>query len=262
MKQSYRHALVTGASSGIGRGLAMELARHGIHVFLAARRREVLEGLQDELERAGYAANAVAIDVSDTADLVTKLRTIDREHPLDLVIANAGVGADHSADAPYAWEAIRDALHTNFCGAAATLTAVLPAMVARGRGHLVGLGSLASFGPLPLSAAYCAPKAGLHMLLDCLRLDTTGTGIVVTNVQVGFVATRMLEGVTHPTPGLLQVEEAAQTIVEGLFAGREDIVFPGPLAFAARIGGQLPRFVQKAMARTVRGKIRGSKKAP
>jgi short-subunit dehydrogenase len=100
------------------------------------------------------------------------------------------------------------------------------------------------------------------MLLECLRLDTVGTGVVVTNVQVGFVATRMLEGVTHPTPGLLSVEEASRKIVQGLFEGREDIVFPGTLAFAARAAGKLPRFIQKAVARKVRDKIRTPKVNP
>jgi short-subunit dehydrogenase len=260
MKQAYRNALVTGASSGIGRGLAQELARRGIHVFIVARRTDVLEALRDELAGEGHTATVVSLDISDTEATVVKLRELDRVHALDLVIANAGVGANHDAVAPYAWEAIRDALHTNVCGAAATLTAVLPEMVARGRGHLVGIGSLASFGPLPLSAAYCAPKAGLHMLLECLRLDTVDTGITVTNVQVGFVATPMLEGVTHPTPSLLRVEEASETIVRGLFAGREDIVFPGALALAARAAGTLPRFVQKAVARRAANSIRKTKR--
>lgn len=248
MKQTYRHALVTGASSGIGRGLAREIARRGVHVFLAARRMELLESLREELEKGGHSATSMVLDVSDTEATVTRMRELDREYPLDLVIANAGVGANHDAIAPYAWEAMRNALHTNFNGAAATLTAVLPNMVERGRGHIVGIGSLASMGPLPLSAAYCTPKAGLQMLLECLRLDTVGKGITVTNVQVGFVATPMLDGVTHPLPGLLSVEEASETIVRGLFAGREDIVFPGALAWAARAAGRLPRFVQKAIA--------------
>ncbi len=260
MKQAYRNALVTGASSGIGRGLATELARQGVHVFLAARRVEKLETLRNDLARQGFSATVVPLDVSDTEATVTTLRKIDREHALDLVIANAGVGANHDAVAPYAWEAIRDALHTNVCGAAATLTAVLPEMVARGRGHLVGIGSLASFGPLPLSAAYCAPKAGLHMLLECLRLDTVDKGITVTNVQVGFVATPMLEAVTHPTPWLLSVEEASEKIVKGLVAGREDIVFPGTLAFAAWAGGKLPRLLQKVVARKAALTIRTTKR--
>jgi short-subunit dehydrogenase len=259
MKHPYRNALVTGASSGIGRGLAQDLARRGIHVFLAARRTEMLEALRDELVRDGFAATVVPLDVGDTEATVAKLREVDGRHALDLVIANAGAGANHDAVAPYAWEAMRDALHTNLCGAAATLTAVLPEMVARGRGHLVGIGSLASFGPLPLSAAYCAPKAGLHMLLECLRLDTVDKGITVTNVQVGFVATPMLEGVAHPTPGLLSIEDASKKIVRGLFDGREDIVFPGALAFAARAAGKLPRFVQKAAARKASGSIRKTK---
>ncbi len=261
MKQTYRHALVTGASSGIGQGLAIELARQGVHVFLAARRLDVLEQLRHQLTQQGFAASTVMLDVADTEATVARLREIDNDHPLDVVIANAGVGANHEAAAPYAWEAMRDALHTNFCGAAATLTAVLPNMVRRGQGHLVGIGSLASLGPLPLSAAYCSPKAGLHMLLECLRLDTTGAGIVVTNVQVGFVDTPMLKDVAHPTPGLLTVEDASKTIVRGMMAGKEDIVFPGALAFATSAAGKLPRFVQKSLARRMREKIRKPSKA-
>lgn len=256
MKQSYRHAVVTGASSGIGYELARSLARRGIHVFLAARRMEKLEALKDEIDRNGFSAETLALDVADTEATVAKLREIDNDCPLDLVIANAGVGANHQAEAPYAWEAMRDALHTNFCGAAATLTAVLPQMVERKRGHLVGIGSLASLGPLPLSAAYCSPKAGLHMLLECLRLDTAGTGIVVTNVQVGFVATPMLEGVKHPLPGLMDADKAAEKIVRGLCAGREDIVFPGTLALATKAGAKLPRFLQKMVAQRMRSTLR------
>jgi len=256
MKSFYRHALVTGASSGLGEGLARRLAREKIHVFLAARRIDLIEALRDELERAGCSTTAVRIDVADTEATVARIREIDVESPLDLVIANAGVGANHEAQAPYAWEAIRDAFHTNFCGAAATLTAVLPQMVARKRGHLVGIGSLASLGPLPQSAAYCTPKAGLHMLLECLRLDTADAGIIVTNVQVGFVKTPMLEKVTHPLPGLMTVEEASDTIVEGILAGREDIVFPKTLAWATKAVANLPRFVQKSVARNAASRLR------
>jgi short-subunit dehydrogenase len=256
MTQSYHHALITGASSGLGQGLAKKIAERGIHVFLAARRLELLETLRDELGRAGCPTTAVQIDVADTEATVAKLREIDASSPLDLVIANAGVGANHEAQAPYAWEAVRDAFHTNFCGAAATLTAVLPQMVARRRGHLVGIGSLASMGPLPQSAAYCTPKAGLHMLLECLRLDTADAGIIVTNVQVGFVKTPILEGATHPMPGLMSVEEAAETIAEGILKGREDIVFPKTLAWATRAAASLPRFVQKSVARKAAGTIR------
>lgn len=256
MKFSYQHALITGASSGLGYGLAKQLARRGIHVFLTARRLDLLEALRDELGQAGCPTTAVQMDVSDTEAAVAKMREIDAESPLDLVIANAGVGANHEAQAPYAWEAVRDAFHTNFCGAAATLTAVLPQMVARRRGHIVGIGSLASLGPLPQSAAYCTPKAGLHMLLECLRLDTADAGIVVTNVQVGFVKTPMLEGVTHPMPGLMSVEEASEVIAEGIFDAREDIVFPKALAWATKAAASLPRFVQKSVAPKAAAKLR------
>src|SRR6185503_7253659 len=146
---------------------------------------------------------------------VATLRTLDTElGGFDLIIANAGVGQDHSRPA-HSWEAIAAACHTNFCGAA-TLTAVLPQMVERGREHLVGISSLASFGPLPGSAAYCAPKAGLSMLLQCLRLDLLSSGVRVTAVHAGFVRTAMTAASTHPMPMIMDCDDAAALILRQL----------------------------------------------
>lgn len=140
--------------------------------------------------------------------------------------ASSGIGRIRALD---------DAIEINFVGAAATLTAALPAMVSRGRGHLVAVSSLASYGPLPASAAYRAPKAGLDMLMECLRIDLTGTGVRVTNVRAGFVRTRMVATTTHPMPGLMEPDEAAERILEGLERAPAEIVFPRWLAALATL---------------------------
>lgn len=249
-------ALVTGASTGIGRGLAERLAARGAEVWLAARSKARLEEVAHGIRARGGRAHVVVLDVGDTATTVARVRAIDeRAGGLDLVVANAGVGAPRDV-APWAWEAIAPALHVNLCGAAATLTAALPAMVARRRGHLVGISSLAALGALPESAAYCAPKAGLSMLLECLRIDVAPAGVAVTAVHLGFVRTRMVAESTHPMPQLLSVEEAAARIVDALPARPPSIDLPQPLAAAARAFGRLPRPARDLVYRKMRSLTR------
>ncbi len=239
---TYRVALVTGASSGIGQALAERLAADGTRVVLAARRAERLREVADGIVRAGGRAEVAAMDVADTAATVARIRALDAElGGLDLVVANAGVGMKSKGGPTYAWEAMAAACHTNFCGAAATLTAVLPAMVERRRGHVVGISSIASFTPLPGRGGYCAPKAGLSMLLECLRLELVGTGVHATAVHPGFVRTAMTAKSKGALPFIMDAAEAAQRIVRALPAAPATIDFPWVLATAARLGASLPR---------------------
>jgi short-subunit dehydrogenase len=239
--RGWESALVTGASSGIGRALAVELARGGVrHVVLLARRRTLLNQVAAEVRAEGAEATVEALDVGDGDRCAARVCEIDRAlGGLDLVIANAGAGAGPGAD-PLAWDTLRAPLHVNLCGAAATLTGALANMVARGRGHLVGIGSLASYGPLPSAAAYCTPKAGLAMLLACLALDLASTGVAVTHVRLGFVRTAMVAHSTHPMPQLLEPDDAARRIVRRLRARPREIVLPRALGSAARVAALAP----------------------
>jgi short-subunit dehydrogenase len=247
-----RRALVTGASSGIGYALAVELARKGYDVCVSARRREPLEALVAEIAGEGCQANLEVLDVDDTNALVHRLRALDVERPFDLVIANAGVGIPSGVMNASSWEAIGPAFHTNFCGAAATITALIDAMVKRKSGHIVGIGSLASFGPLPQSAAYCAPKAGLSMLLACLQMDLVGTGVAVTDVRLGFVRTPMLARATHAMPQMLEPEDAARRIVRGLQSRPNTLTLPQPFGLVAQLSGLLPNSLRRlVLARSV-----------
>lgn len=240
-----RHVLITGASRGIGRALALALSNSDTHLILCARSHDKLEETARDARARGATCTTRTLDITDLPALVAWIRELDSTlGGLDLIIANAGVGATSPDALSYAWETFAPALHTNFCAGAATLTAVLPQMVARRRGHLVAINSLAAFGALPHAEAYCSPKAGLRMLLDCLRLDTRDDGIAVTSVHVGFVKTEMLTDVKHPTPQLLDVDDAARHIVRRLEDRPDEIVFPHPLAFATRLFGLLPRWLR------------------
>jgi short-subunit dehydrogenase len=254
----YARALVTGASRGIGEALARGLAASGAEVVLVGRDAATLGRVADAIGARGGRARALPLDVADGARAVAALRAIDAEAPIDLVVANAGVGAPAPDATPYAWETIEAAFHTNFCGAAATLTALLPAMVGRGRGHLVGVGSLASFGPLPGAAAYCAPKAGLAMLLACLRLDLAGTGVAVTTVNLGFVRTAMVARSTHPMPQLLEPDEVAARVLRALPRRPRELTIPRGLGAAARLLSLVPEGAKAGAARrAARAKGRG-----
>lgn len=240
MTPRYRNALITGASSGIGRALAVVLARDGVEVVATARREAELLALKDEVAATGGRLSIEVMDVADGDRTVAQIRALDdRLAGLELIVANAGVGLGRGH--PLSWEAAREATQINYAGALATLTAVLPRMIERGRGHLVGVCSLASFGALPGAAAYCAPKAGLSMFLDCLRLDLAESGVAVTTVNPGFIRTPMVAHAKHPMPQLMDAADAAELIWTRLRDRPARIDFPQPLAFIARIAGALPR---------------------
>lgn len=259
MAEVWATALVTGASSGIGQALALALARAGTRkVVVVARRRPELEAVAEEIRMIGAEALVEVLDVGDADRCAARVRELDAAvGGLELVVANAGVGAGGGAD-PLAWETLRGPLHVNLCGAAATLTGALAAMIARRRGHLVGIGSLASYGPLPGAAAYCTPKAGLAMLLACLDLDLQDTGVATTHVRLGFVRTRMVAHATHPMPQLLEPADAARRIVQGLRGRPREIVLPRALGAAAWLSALAPsplrrRVLARAAARRGNG---------
>jgi short-subunit dehydrogenase len=250
---------VTGASSGIGKALAERLAADGTLVVLAARRADRLHEVADLIEHAAGRARVEAMDVADTETTVARIRALDAElGGFDLVIAHAGVGQSTKGRSRLSWEAMAGACHVNFCGAAATLTAALPQMVERGHGHIVGISSIAAFTPIPGHGGYCAPKAGLSMLIECLRLELQGTGVYATAVHPGFVKTAMTAKRRGAMPFLMDVDAAAERIVGALPSAPATIDFPWQLATAARLGASLPRVLRDVVLGATGGR-RGSR---
>ncbi len=249
MTAPYRRALVTGASSGIGSSLALWLAARGVTVIAAGRRRARLEELRDAAAAAtaaggaaggGGAIEPLELDLADAVAARERLAELDgRDGGLDLVVANAGVGQVTPAQ-KFDWEACESVLRINVQGAAATLTAALPGMLARGRGHLVAISSIAAVRGFPANAAYGGSKAFLRHFMESLRLDLAGTGIKTTCVFPGFVKSEMTASNRFPMPFLLETDEAAARIGRAIFAQQAELWFPWQMALPARVLGLLP----------------------
>ena len=240
---------ITGASGGIGRGLAAHYAKAGAKVFAAARRKEELEKLR--AEHAGVVP--VPLDVADTDALVNAIHRAEEESggALDLVIANAGIGKPTSAR-KMDWAVVRQMMDVNCTAACVTVAAALPKMVERDRGHVVAISSLAAFRGMPGNAAYCASKAALHTFMESVRVDLQRTRVKATTVYPGFVKTDLTAKNKFPMPMLMELDDAIAAIVKGLDRGAKTIFFPLPMAAATRALGSIPGALYEPLAGRVR----------
>lgn len=251
-QESYRTALITGASSGLGRGLALWFARRGVKVYAAARRTEHLEALAQEARAAQAHIEPVALDIAQADTVLARVRELDDAcGGLDLIVANAGYGQETSGKR-LKWETVKQVIDVNVTGTAATLSAVLPRMVERQRGHVVGVASLAAFRGLPRNAAYSASKAFLHVFMEGLRVDLQGTGVQVSCLYPGFVKSEMTASNKHPMPFLLETEEAVRLMGEAIQRGEAEYAFPWQMAGVMGVVKRLPNGVFDGLARRVR----------
>jgi short-subunit dehydrogenase len=210
--------------------LALWFARRGVKVYAAARRRENLEALASEAHAAGAHIQPVELDVTHAADTLARLRELDEAcGGLELVIANAGFNQPTSGKR-IKWEAVKQTIDVNVTGATATLCAVLPQMVERKRGHLVGVASLAAFRGMGRNAAYSASKAYLSTFMESLRVDLKGTGVNVTCLYPGFVKSEMTAKNKFTMPFLLETEEAVELMGRAILRGETQYAFPWQMA--------------------------------
>ncbi|HEY1585754.1 MAG TPA: SDR family NAD(P)-dependent oxidoreductase [Polyangia bacterium] len=241
-----RNGLVTGASSGIGRGLALALGRRGAHVVVVARRRERLDELVAEIAAAGGTAEALTLDVAGADAAHALVREVDARRPLDFIVANAGIGGV-TPGKKLDWPRVKAILETNLVGAAATIAGAVPGMIARRDGRIVAVASVAGFRGLPRFGAYSASKAGLITLCESLRIDLHGTGVSVTTVCPGYVQTELLTpGKSHPF--VVSVDEAVDTILRAADARDALCTFPAPIVAGMRAAQLLPRSLYEFVA--------------
>ena len=182
--------LITGASAGIGAGLACEFARRGYGLAIAARRLDRLDALAPQLLAAGAArVVTIALDVADTDAIGPAVQRAAAElGRLDVIVANAGVGP-LTPTGRGKLPLMRETLNVNLVGAIATIEAALPIFRAQGSGQVVGVTSVAGSTGLPGFGASSASKAGLHRYLQSLRAELRGTPVVVTELAPGFIDT-------------------------------------------------------------------------
>jgi hypothetical protein len=230
---------LTGASSGIGRSLALRLALQRETIAVVARRKPLLDTLVEEIGRGGGKALAIPCDVTDRACVFAAVeKTQTMLGPIDRLIANAGGGEPTFIDTFDAAH-IQRVFTLNVGGTANCIEAVLPAMLQRGRGHIVAVSSLAAYRGLPSAAAYSAAKAALSNMIESLRIDLKPRGIAVTLICPGFVRTHASTKKKWK-PFQLETEEAVRLMARAIAARKPYYAFPLPLVLAAALGRMLP----------------------
>lgn len=248
MATPYQTALITGASSGIGKAMALWWSKRGTKVYAAARRTSLLEELAKEGDGN---IEPIALDVSKEAETVAAIQALDaRIGGLELVIANAGVGGATPGDLA-TWEQVEAVLKVNVSGAAATLTAVLPRMVQRGKGHVVGVSSVAGYFGAGAYSSYSASKAFLTVFLQSLRVDLVGTGVKVTTIEPGFVKSEMTDKNVGavPMPFRAETHVAADKYCRAISRGARSIAYPKVHAISSKLISLVPSPIFEPLAR-------------
>ncbi len=240
-KASAKSVFITGASSGLGRQMAIEFARRGYRLALTARRLEVLKALQAELEKSGAAPIFVAaLDVTDDAAVAQVLAEARAfMGTLDIVVANAGVGY-HGAIGKLAFSRVRETIDTNITGFMATVDAALHCFREQGGGHLVGISSVAAFRGMPAAGIYGASKAAVSTYLEALRAENWNTAIRVTTLSPGYIDTPINQG-ARSRPFVIGVERGGKLLVDLIEKRVQCATVPRwPWALVARLLALLP----------------------
>lgn len=247
-------AVITGASSGIGRALAVALAAQGARVGVTARRADRLDALVAEVLAVGGTIEAAVADVADRPALLAAVHGLAAKlGPVDLLIANAGVSHVTGA-APMNVPGVEAMMRVNFLGVVYSFEAVMADMLARKSGHLVAVASMAAYKGLPRAAGYCATKAAVRSYCESLRIELHGSGLAVTCVCPGFVTTEMTATNAHPMPFLMGADRAAKRVVRALEKRPAVYDFPRRMRFVMWLSKWAPdRFILKQIPVLVAG---------
>jgi short-subunit dehydrogenase len=242
MQNQTAHVLITGASSGIGRALALHYAAPGRILSLVGRDTARLAQVAADCRARGAQVETAHIDVTDHATLEPWIEARDTAQPVDLVIAGAGLGGQRAL-APRGGERgdqARDLIAVNTLGVLNTVTPLQPRMAWRGMGHVVIIGSVQGGIGLPQAPVYSASKAALRIYADATRRLLRPQGVRVTLVLPGFVDTPMSQSLTTPRPWLWSAERAAARIARDVARGARLSAFPWPLRLAVALGALAP----------------------
>jgi short-subunit dehydrogenase len=251
------HALITGASSGLGRALALELAAAGVTLHLSGRDTTRLEATAQACRARGADTRTAILDVRDAGAMADWIADAGQ---LDLVVANAGASAGSGGNLPEPAAQIRAIIAINLDG---MLNTVLPAMAVMARqtrgpdgigGRIAVIASIAGLIAVPGSAAYCAAKAAADAWTVATAPGARAQGVALTSICPGYIRTGMTADNKFPMPGLMDADRAARIVLRGVAAGRVRVAFPWWMAVAARLGALLPPRLLAALVAGREGK--------
>jgi NAD(P)-dependent dehydrogenase (short-subunit alcohol dehydrogenase family) len=232
-------AWVTGASAGIGRGVALELARRGYEVHATARRADELQSLAGEAEGLKGSIVPAPGDVTDRQGIARLVAAIEARRPIALAFLNAG-GNIPDAPGDFGGDGFAHTFALNVQGVANSLNPVLNAMRSRRRGQIAITGSIAGYGGLPGAGAYPPSKAAVISLAVGARFAAAPHNVTIQIVNPGYVKTPLTSGNRFPMPFLMECDEASRRICNGFERGGFEVRFPRPLVWILKALGLLP----------------------
>ncbi|AWB35915.1 SDR family oxidoreductase [Orrella marina] len=246
---------ITGASSGIGRALALEYALQGHTLGLVARRGDRLGEMVARLPGSGH--KAYPVDVTDRSALHAAARQfIDEVGQVDIVIASAGVSAGTLTETGEDFEIFRDIFMINVMAMMATFEPFIPVMKSHKCGTLVGIASVAGVRGLPGAGAYSASKSAVKTYCESLRVELAGTGVDVVTVAPGYVESEMTAHNPYSMPFLLSADEFAKRCARAIGNRKRYAVIPWQMAIVSRLMAVLPDWVYDRLARNAPRKPR------
>jgi len=234
--KNWKHVWITGASSGLGEHVARLLAAEGVHVSITARSTDKLKSIAATSDNI----SVYPADVTNAELLRGLVGKMEVAHgPVDLCIFCAGAWFPGKIT-DLKVENFAKTIDVNLMGVVNALDAVMGPMLARGRGHISWVSSVAGYGGLPNAAAYGSSKAALIHLAESVRPELERKGLVLSLINPGFVKTPMTEHNDFPMPFLMETEDAARKMIEGLKAQKFEIAFPWQLVWILKLLNLLP----------------------
>jgi len=240
MTKSFASIVITGASSGIGEALALDYAQPGVALALSGRDAGRLKAVAEACRAKGATVDDAAIDVTDCAALAAWLTRFDEVHPVELLVANAGISIDNGNSSLDDFSRLRQTMAVNVDGLFNTVEPLVGRMMQRRRGQIAVVSSLAGFFGLPHAASYNASKAAVRVWGESIRYVLQRHGVGVSVICPGFVSTRINANAPFKMPFLMTAPRAATIIRRGLAANKARIAFPIPIKAAVWLGCVLP----------------------
>lgn len=225
--------LITGASSGIGRELALLYAAHGVKLLLTGRNAERLAEVEGLCREKGAAVKTCAICVTEDVHFQKQVEAWDDMEPIDLVIANAGISGGMRDD-------FRVIVSVSLDGTFNTVNPLIARMKARRRGQIALMSSMAGWRGMPNAPAYSTAKVAIRAYGEALRPLLAKDGVEVSVIFPGFVKTPLTDVNEFPMPFLISAERAAEIIRDGLARNKARIAFPLPMYMMTRLVAALP----------------------
>lgn len=227
---NFKNIVITGATSGIGFALAKAYAKQNINLFLCGRNNDKLQEIKNICQKLQANVEVKILDVTNENEAKNWILDINKNHTIDLVIANAGISAGTEGGTE-SFEQVQKIFQTNIDGVLNIIHPAIEIMKKQKFGQIAIMSSLAGFRGLPSSPAYSASKSCVRVYGEGLRGNLEQFGIKVSVICPGYIKTPMTAVNSFPMPFLLEVEDAVKIIKNGLEKNKSRIAFPFPLYF-------------------------------